>query len=599
MIQLMSHQVFFQHTTALTQELAAIESSVKQQEKQLFQRLNLLTQAVRAAAMTKSESTVVQAVKQYLDATHHVLNAWQNKVQSYEAGLSLREKFGDSLLVFVYGKVKAGKSSLGNYIATAREKPDADWLKKLAKELHSPEFFTEAVNTSFAEKIDYNQGFQVGPNETTGSIQGFVVPGLTWVDSPGLHSVNSTNGDLAEQYVESADLVIYPMNSAQPGRESDMQELEVLLKAGKRILVLITRCDDVEQDWDFTANALVNRLVMKSAKDRHDQETYIQGELDALCERLNIKDADTSVLSVSVRYAETHGNAALAMQESGMQQFFDKMQGILNSEGIRLKKQAPIKNLQTFYQLILADYGDLSIHEIIRPLETALVNLAQQEQQLQQLTDIAKDRVKESFYAHVERLVEHFAQLQDMTTLGESLERAIAQAVQQEYEAKLVQHFQKTLSLMSELPKNMGLSADLSFCNKTVDVQVNISRKAQAVGTGIGSVLGAGIGFLLGGPAGAAFGGSLGGVVVGQASSVFNSSEMRAVVCGDNREDIKDSILAKGNQLIEQSINAMHQFALQDVMCPVRMAITTVLTESLAMKEHIKNQASAGVTMYV
>ena len=590
MTQLMTHQKFFQHTTALTQEFAAIESAVKQQEQQLFKQLNTLTEAVRKAARAKADNTVTQAVQHYFDSTYQVLNAWQHSVQSYEAGLSLREKFGDSLLVFVYGKVKAGKSALGNYVATGREKPDAAWLTVLAEQLHQPKFFTEAENIAFKENIDYSQGFQVGEIETTGSIQGFVVPGLTWVDSPGLHSVNSANGELAEQYVKSADLIIYPMNSAQPGRKSDMQALEELLKAGKRVLVLITRCDNIEQDWDDASNALVNQLVMKSAKDRHDQESYVQRELDELCAQLGVENADTSVLSVSVRYAQAHDNAPEAMHASGMQQLFDKMQGILNSEGIGLKKQAPVNNLQAFYQLLLADEGDLSINNIIRPLETALGQLAEQEQALQQLTEYAKGHIKAQFYTEVDSLVEHYALNHDVAGLGKALEEAIAQAVQREYEQKLIEHFQETLNLMNQLPKDISLSAGLAFRDKTVDVQVDISRKAQAVGTGIGSLLGAGIGFFFGGPAGAAAGGALGGFVAGHASAAFNSSEMRSVVCGDNREDIKDAVLAKGHQLIEQSINQLQQSAMQEVMYPVRIAITTVLSDSLSVKSHIKNQ---------
>ena len=66
------------------------------------------------------------------------------------------------------------------------------------------------------------------------------MPGLTWVDSPGLHSVNRANGDLAREYVEHADLILYTMSSQAPGRASDMGEIGELLADKKSLMVLLT-----------------------------------------------------------------------------------------------------------------------------------------------------------------------------------------------------------------------------------------------------------------------------------------------------------------------------------------------------------------------
>lgn len=42
---------------------------------------------------------------------------WQKQVMARAKGARFRENVNDSLLVFVYGKVKSGKSSLGNFVA--------------------------------------------------------------------------------------------------------------------------------------------------------------------------------------------------------------------------------------------------------------------------------------------------------------------------------------------------------------------------------------------------------------------------------------------------------------------------------------------------
>jgi polynucleotide 5'-kinase involved in rRNA processing len=48
---------------------------------------------------------------------------WQKKIATQDTGVHFRAGFNDSLLVFVYGKVKSGKSSLGNYMAWGHTDP--------------------------------------------------------------------------------------------------------------------------------------------------------------------------------------------------------------------------------------------------------------------------------------------------------------------------------------------------------------------------------------------------------------------------------------------------------------------------------------------
>ncbi|MCP5972895.1 dynamin family protein, partial [Klebsiella pneumoniae] len=78
-------------------------------------------------------------------------------------------------------------------------------------------------------------------------IQGFKLPGFTWVDSPGLHSTNTANGDLARKYVDQADLILYTMNSQAPGRQSDMSEVSSLLNGKRSLMILLTGSDITEE----------------------------------------------------------------------------------------------------------------------------------------------------------------------------------------------------------------------------------------------------------------------------------------------------------------------------------------------------------------
>lgn len=588
--QLTTHQEFFNHTTALAKELTAMEQDVKQQEQQLFNKISQLSLAIKKAGQTKQPEMVRDAIQGYFAQTGQVLEAWQKKVSSYEAGLSFRKKCGDSLLVFVYGKVKAGKSSLGNYIATGQSTPDSAWMKKLPKLLHKPEFFIEEANQTFAESIDFKQGFKVGADETTSCIQGFTVAGMTWVDSPGLHSVNAENGDLAQKYVDSADLIIYPMNSAQASRSSDLKELEELLKTGKRILVLITRSDFIDTDFDDITGAKIKTRMMKSNKDRQDQEAYAQEKLNELCEKLSIIGADTSALTVSIAYAEEHQNSSEAMQASGLQSLFDKLKDILTSEGIDLKKQVPQNNLMAFYRALLEEDTEISFSSLLTPLEEAVSKLAKHKQELEDITTQAQNRINYRLTHIVNDLVETHAQTRDVQALNAGLDQAIHQAITEEYQQPLKALYQTAIGTLVTATQDMGLCVDIAFTDKTQDITVNGSAKSKAIGTGAGVIAGGIIGFAFAGPLGLAAGSFTGSLIGAQAGSSFSSQQTHTIVYGDNREEIKTLLIQKSQELVNNNLLNIKNQAAIEILQPVDTAINQVHLQAITLKNYIQEQ---------
>ncbi|MDZ4189225.1 MAG: dynamin family protein, partial [Hydrogenophaga sp.] len=276
---------------------------------------------------------------------------WDTKVAGREKGLGFRQGFGDSLLVFVNGKVKSGKSSLGNYMAWGHTDPDDELKRQVAARL-VPHYFSH-------EKTDVDGGdteneaqqrceFRVGATEATSSIQGFKLPGLTWVDSPGLHSVKKENENLARDYVEHADLILYTMKSDSPGRESDLAEVKLLLGKEKKVLLLLTGSDDVEEDWSDEADCLVSTVVMKDAQRRENQRAYVRKALEESCGAENA--ANIEVVSFSARYAQLNAGDSAAFSESGMGPLCETLHRIAQSDGVSIKQRTPIANMRTFLQ---------------------------------------------------------------------------------------------------------------------------------------------------------------------------------------------------------------------------------------------------------
>ena len=298
---------------------------------------------------------------------------WQKKITTQDTGVHFRAGFNDSLLVFVYGKVKSGKSSLGNYMAWGHTDPTDQQKRKIKKELQ-PVYFsgqkTEVKGGDVAKEAEIKKEFRVGATEATSSIQGFSLDGLTWIDSPGLHSINQENGDLAKDYVEHADLILYTMKSDSPGRESDLNEILNLYRTDKKIILLLTGSDDVAHDWDDEKDEMISTTVMKDRQRRLDQQKYVRSALEKISE-LAGKTNNIEILSFSARYAQENEGQVDNFADSGMGQLFAALGKIAREDGVKLKHRTPMLNFKNFLTDFMSDlenYAQLIV-DFQQPIE--------------------------------------------------------------------------------------------------------------------------------------------------------------------------------------------------------------------------------------
>ncbi|TOI31112.1 dynamin family protein [Vibrio parahaemolyticus] len=589
-MNLEAHQRFYSKTSALATELKAIENQTKQQERELIRKIHHVVSTVKAVSQLNATNNPVEKFIQVnFEQIHALMAMWEKKVNSYQTNLEFRKDFGDSLLVFVYGKVKAGKSSLGNYIATGQSDPTPEWLESLDEKLHKPQFFKEAQNTEFGEVIDYSKGFAVGTSETTSCIQGFRTPGFTWVDSPGLHSINGANGDLAKQYSDSADLIVYPCNSAQPGRRSDFEELRKLILAKKRIMVLITRCSE-EEVVDFDEEGVpITELVMKSDKNRADQEQYLKQELDLLCDDLG-EYIDTSALSISVHYAQHYGNSAEAMKHSGMQNFFDNLSALIESEGIELKKQVPQKNLHALYSLLVSEDSELSVAKIDEQVSTALNAIEKSVAALKFDTEKVQAEIAFEFSFMLDELVDKHAATKDTKALNQEFSTFIDNLISERYDPVLDKHCSEALGNLKGLTTAIAEQGGIAFEDVEREIEINYTKKYQAAGSGIGAVVGGAIGFFAGGPVGMSIGATAGSMVGGEAAKLVDAKGEEKVVVGDNREQVKASLYERGESLIAGKLSQLETAALNQVFTPIKKSFTHISDETSNLKQFISEQ---------
>ncbi|MEE4148855.1 dynamin family protein [Pseudomonas viridiflava] len=478
----------------------------------------------RMASSVSKQNPLAKDAAQLAERLTDQFSVWEKRAKIRASGAAFRENFNDSLLVFVYGKVKSGKSSLGNYVAWGHSEPCAQLKDQTALKpaYFSHERTTVASGDQEGEACRSEQ-FRVGATEATSSIQGFKLPGFTWVDSPGLHSTNSANGDLARKYVDQADLILYTMNSQAPGRQSDMSEVSALLSGQRSLMVLLTGSDITEEDEDDDGQ-LVTEVLMKSKETQQLQIKEVTGNLAAMQHDAVDK---ISVLPISTRFAERHPSH---LQESGLGALFQTLKTLSQGQGLQLKLNTPLNNLRKALRETNDDLG------LIKELTESF------EEQIQKQDDTVERELHTLGQKGTTQMRSFINQLFN------GLRPANAQAQLQEQLSKVVgQLTSEAMQTIGERQQNAlkrvfdtsRLGAIPEFQEVTIEKEYMSGTRSStkaAWGTA-GAIVGGTIGFFVGGPAGAAAGASLGGA----ASMIGRSAEAimakHNVVVGDNLEE--------------------------------------------------------------
>lgn len=490
---------------------------------------------------------------------------WDARVAGREKGVLFRKGFEDSLLVFVNGKVKSGKSSLGNYFAWGNTEPDEE-LKLRTPEKLQPRYFTKESSGvtggdggDAQNEAEVRREFRVDETEATSSIQGFKLPGLTWVDSPGLHSVRRENEALAREYVDHADLILYTTKSDSPGRESDLAEIRALVGKGKRIIILVTGSDDVEEDWDDDTQSVKKVIVMKDDERRKRQRDYVRAALEKSCslEELN----SVQIVSFSARYAQLNCHDQRSFEVSGMANLCHALYELAHSDGVSIKRKVPLKNLQAFL---------IGCHKDIGPLEVLIPDL-------ERSFDSLKSKVEISVNNHI-RLGQ--SELSDyISNFFNGLDSSCEDSIEKE---RLIDQFQNRLNekYLKVAEKNIdkvfneiliGFQQSITCTFKSspiiklpgfklekIEEQVEVPRSGTKKWfSAAGSLFGGIVGFIFAGPGGAAVGSSIGGIagnMSGRSAGV--TYETNTIVAGNNLVEIQQKAISSTRKAFDTQMNA-------------------------------------------
>jgi len=459
---------------------------------------------------------------------------------------NFRQAFDDRFIIFVYGKVKCGKSSLGNLIAQyASDQAEFFRFEDARKEVSIHGF----------EELPDDNCFEVKPTEATTAIQGFRLPGLYWIDSPGLHSVTKENGELSEKYIAAADLVLFLAKSEDSARATNLEEISGLLnRSGKSMVVVLTRSDEAEQDE--VDGQIVNTWSAKSPQRRKILEEDMVSKIREFSTN-SPGEIMSGIFSVSKKIAdEAHQqNSQQLWQQSNVGQLLKTIMGILNESAIRLKTKAPLDQLRNALQELHQGHKEkFSLRNLKENLEKIGGDLQANQVEFRRAFQSMKCDLALDTEECCEQIFHDASMPESRKT--ELLAELLDSKLQKRCEEYLLPVLQKGLQGIKQgfalvLDQNLFKIEDQY---EKISISTDCKNTGAAVGSTIGSLLG-GLGFLAGpvvGLATVALGGFLGGMLGNGVGSNCHNSETIRIKAGDDAI----SKLAALKAAIRQNLNA-------------------------------------------
>lgn len=338
--------------------VAGIMDELQQKEQQIIQVLNERI----SAGNDESIKAIFDNTAQNL---YETMQDVSGKIQEAVKGMTFIQDFESHFTVSVFGKVKAGKSYIGNFVMghpvrKAGIHSSYDRIDDLVVHVYDRGKMYEQhkLSTETEQKECNGEEFYVNKSEATSTIQWVDIGGMCWFDTPGIGSVTIENELLAKEYVKNSDLVIFACNSDAAGTRQEFAEIKQLHEMGKPLLLLLTQSDTYEFDEDEDGEE-ISILIPKSEKDRRDTEAYMLETLREQGMEDVLKYAD--ILTVSAYLATEAiktGNEEM-FQQSNMGLLLDKLTEITKNDAAEMKKQTPKTRINEMIDSIICDLENM------------------------------------------------------------------------------------------------------------------------------------------------------------------------------------------------------------------------------------------------
>lgn len=352
-------------------EVEKKEDDVLSALKDLENRENAVISSIKSEIVQSNDEGMEEIFSKTSESLYHTMVSANEKIAKAVKGMTFIHDFEKHFTVSVFGKVKAGKSYLGNLILGRFQQEngiESSYDKLTDRTVHVYDkgklYEQKKLTTEIEQKECNGEEFYVNENEATSTIQWVNIGGMCWFDTPGIGSVTVENEELAKEYVKNSDLVIFACNSDAAGTRKEFEELRQLHDMGKPILLLLTQSDTYEYDIDDEGEE-ISVLAPKSDKDRTDQEQYMLDSLRAEGMEDVLKYAD--ILTVSALLAKealVNGDEKM-FEQSNIGILLDKLTNITKNEAADMKRNTPKNRINEMIDSIVQDLQTVS-EEIVK-----------------------------------------------------------------------------------------------------------------------------------------------------------------------------------------------------------------------------------------
>lgn len=372
-----------------SEKLKNYTMEVNDRQKEIKNQLKLLDdfmKSMSSKAVNMEEDELKKMMMETIELYQQKIKKWIDRVDNYIAGKEFIHQFEKSILLAVFGNVNSGKSSLGNFIAGIPfEQSKVSYTTR-------PQFYVYDWSTQAKERgavpLQTNE-FKENDVEETSTIQYYTLnDGLTWVDTPGIHSLNKENEELAKKYVDYADLILFVVSSSSPGQADEIVELERLMRKEKPVLVVITKSDKTIKDE--IDGQLVTILMPKDEETRKTQERYVQEVISKKGITSYLKNQ--TYLSVSVRVAKKAiiENDNELFVKSNMPKLYEQIGRTISDRGLELKIERPRKEVNSTIKEIqegfsVGDNYSIGLFEMMETIKQLVAKIDSKKQELHSL----------------------------------------------------------------------------------------------------------------------------------------------------------------------------------------------------------------------
>ncbi len=497
----------------------------------------------------KQNKEISNLLEETINLIKLVSNDWLKNFDEMIEREKFRSDLSNYFIVIIFGKVKAGKSSLGNFIA------------KNKLESQKVEFFKydEAGKKQAIKKLEEieEDSFATNNLECTVEIQGFKLDGMAWIDTPGLGSMVKENGDLAKEYIQSADYIIYPTSSDSPLQLDEREQLKELFEQNKKVSICITKSDYKDEDececgsedgCENCNGGMVKVLKNKCLSKREGQEKFVKEEIYKLIP----KDKEYilgDIFSISTHTAKKGLDSSdnELFEDSNIPKFYELLTDVIKDKASKLKADTPYEGLKSFIDFNILGSDIIKQNSSIKNIKLELESLEQVIRESQERFEILKENSSNDLVSEIEFIISKYS-----SEINKSNSKEMFLQIDSEINKKMFEIIEKNISeILNNFDASFkSLSATFSSNEFIIEdvyesIKVDTSSRNKKIGAGIlGLIATVGVGIATGGAtllvqAGATIvAGSIAGYAGGKLGEFSGSIDEEKEVIGDNKEQV-------------------------------------------------------------